>query len=121
MIEDEVDELLAAHSEEVRRLTLEVIGALRAAMPEASVAVARGWRSVNFRHPVAGYVCGVFTYSDRVDIAFEAGYRLSDPKGILEPGATSGKRVRYVRCRPGDPVDAAALEAFVEETVALSG
>ncbi len=120
-MDEDVDELLSAHPEGVRRLALEVLDSLRAAMPDASVAVARGWHSVNFRHPSAGYVCGVFPYAERVDIAFEEGHRLSDPRGILKPGSTSAKRVRYVRYRPGEEVDSAALDAFVQESIALSG
>ncbi len=119
MVEDAVEELLSAHPEDVRELAVEVIEAVRAAMPDAAMAVARGWHSVNFRHPSAGYVCGVFPYDDRVDVAFEAGHRLSDPTGVLEVGATSGKRVRYVRYRTGDDVDAAVLDALVQESIAV--
>jgi len=119
MVEDAIEELLSPHPEDVRELAVEVIEAVRAAMPDASITVARGWHSVNFRHPSAGYVCGVFPYDDRVDVAFEAGHRLSDPKGVLEMGASSGKRVRYVRYRLGDDVDGSVLDAFVQESIAL--
>ncbi|WP_210479143.1 DUF1801 domain-containing protein [Naasia sp. SYSU D00948] len=119
MVEDDIEELLSGHPEEVRRLAAAVIAALRESVPEAIVKVAPGWHSVNFRHPVAGYLCGVFPGNDRVDVALEAGVLLSDPEGRLEPGATGSKRVRYLRFRPGDRVDPAVLDTLVQESIAI--
>ena len=121
MVEDSIEQLLAEHPEEVRRVAREAVDAVQASMPEAVTTVARGWHSVNFRHPTAGYVCGVFPFQDRVDVAFEAGSRLTDPEGLLQPGSTSAKRVRYVRYRPGDDVDREVLDAFVQDSIALLG
>ncbi len=121
MVEDDIDQLLSAHPEPIQELSREIVAAIQASVPDATVKVARGWHSLNFRHPRAGYVCGVFPHDDRVEVAFEAGALLSDPTAVLEAGSTSGKRVRYVRYRPGDAVEPAILDAFVQESVALLG
>lgn len=46
-----------------------------------------------------------------VNLGFFHGASLPDPKGLLEG---SGKYMRHVKLKPGQPIDAPALEALVE-------
>jgi hypothetical protein len=77
--------------------------------------VYRGWRAVGFRHPEAGYVCGVFPKGDgRVDLLFEHGATLPDPEGLLQ-GAT--RQTRFIPLRSRDDVPAATLAVYVQEAI----
>ena len=67
-------------------------------------------------HPTAcvgeiafGYV-NVFT--SHVNVGFFQGTELSDPNGLLEG---TGKFMRHVKIRPGEPIDKDALTKLIEE------
>jgi hypothetical protein len=47
--------------------------------PDLTPTVRNGWRSVNFRHQKAGFVCGVFPLADHVLLVFEYGVCLITP------------------------------------------
>jgi len=53
----------------------------------------------------------VAVFKSHVNLGFFHGTSLPDPKGLLEG---SGKSMRHVKLRPGQPVDAAALQALIE-------
>lgn len=53
----------------------------------------------------------VAAWRDHVNVGFFLGALLPDPAGLLEG---TGKRMRHVKLRPGQPVDAEALGALVE-------
>lgn len=53
----------------------------------------------------------VNAFKRHVDVGFFNGATLADPRGLLEG---SGRRMRHVKLRPGEEVDAAALGALVE-------
>jgi hypothetical protein len=65
-------------------------------------------------HPTACVEDAAFGYvnafSAHVNIGFFYGVALDDPAGLLE-GA--GKRMRHVKLRPGQPLDAVALSALI--------
>lgn len=65
-------------------------------------------------HPTACAGDAAFAYVDaftaHVNIGFYQGASLDDPAGLLQ-GA--GKRMRHVKIRWGEPVDAAALSALI--------
>lgn len=70
-------------------------------------------------HPTAcvgeiafGYV-NVFT--SHVNVGFFQGTELPDPKGLLEG---TGKLMRHVKIRLGDPIDDAALTSLIENAYA---
>ncbi|HEY0961280.1 MAG TPA: DUF1801 domain-containing protein [Pseudomonadales bacterium] len=52
----------------------------------------------------------VNVFRKHVNVGFFNGAALVDPKGLLEG---SGKRMRHVKLRPGEPVDEAALAALI--------
>ena len=79
--------------------------------------VKMGWKSINFRHPVAGHVCAVFPHPDRVSIYFEHGRLLEDPEGLLMGDGL--KKGRFLRLHPGEVIPEAAIALLVAEAIAL--
>lgn len=53
----------------------------------------------------------VNAFTAHVNVGFFHGATLPDPSGLLEG---SGKYMRHVKLRPGDPVDAAGLGRLIE-------
>lgn len=67
-------------------------------------------------HPTACVGDAAFGYVDassaHVNVGFFLGAMLDDPAGLLEG---TGKRMRHVKLRWGQPIDEAALSRLVEE------
>lgn len=116
MAEPSLDELLAGLPPEIAALARDTVALVQALQPELQARVRLGWRSVNFRHPVAGFVCGVFPYPDRVSLIFEQGRLLQDLEGILEG---DGRQVRFVRLLPGQPIPETGIALLLGEAIAL--
>lgn len=66
-------------------------------------------------HPTAcvgeSAFCYVNVFTAHVNVGFFLGAYLSDPHGLLEG---TGKFMRHVKLRPGDPVDEAALKELIK-------
>jgi hypothetical protein len=114
---DDVQAILAEHRERV----VETVDALRElvldTLPADTREVAyRGWHGIGYRHPDAGYVCGIFPLADTARLLFEKGVQLSDPDGVLGGG---GSRTRYVEV--GDPgaVPADAVRDLLRQALAI--
>jgi hypothetical protein len=73
-----------------------------------------GWGSVNYRHPVAGFVCAIFPMEDHVSLVFEHGRQLSSP--LLEG---DGKQVRYIKLVPGAQIPEDDIAILLSEAIAL--
>jgi hypothetical protein len=59
--------------------------------------------------------CYVDAFRAHVNVGFFLGAELADPAGLLEG---SGKFMRHVKLRPGEPVDVAALTDLITESYA---
>jgi hypothetical protein len=57
----------------------------------------------------------VNVFKDHVNVGFFNGVALDDPAGLL---VGSGKHMRHVKLRPGEPADAVALGGLVEAAYA---
>lgn len=70
-------------------------------------------------HPTACVGDAAFAYVNvftaHVNVGFFNGAELADPAGLLQG---SGRFMRHVKCRPGERVDAAALEQLVRTAYA---
>ena len=115
--EADLDALLDGARPGVARTTRRLVGLLRRQHPDLTPAVRAGWRSINFRHPRAGYVCGVFAQTEDTLLGFENGRLLDNSAGLLE-GETL-KKVRFIRFRPGDRIPAGDIGALIAEAIAL--
>ena len=113
----ELDALLDGSPPGIARLCRRLVDLLTRQHPELAPAVRSGWRSVNFRHPRAGYVCGVFPQARDVLLVFEHGRLLDNAAGLLE-GDTL-KQVRFIRFRPAEPIPAGDIGALISEAIAL--
>ena len=76
----------------------------------------RGWHSINYRDPVAGFVCALFPTADRVQLVFEHGARLPDPERRL---SGTGRQVRALDLTAPDQVDAEVVGTFLDHAVEL--
>ncbi len=111
-----VEEILSGHSPEVRLLVERLRRIIRASVPEASESGHPVWHSIGYRHPRSGYFCGIFPHENRVDLAFEFGVLLPDPKGLLEG---VGKQVRYLRLRQENDFQEAAIRELLRAAIDL--
>ena len=114
--EQELDALVEGLDPSVVALTRDLIDTLLRIRPDFVPRVRSGWRSVNFRHPRAGFVCGVFPSPGRVILVFEHGRLLSDADRLLEG---DGSRVRYIPLVPGTPVPETQIALLIAEAIAL--
>ena len=114
--DDDVEALLADHPDAVadtgRRLRATILGA----HPQLTERVRRGWHSINYRDPAAGFVCAIFPTADSVQLVFERGAALPDPDGLL---TGSGKQVRMLVFGTADDVDEDVVGRYLDLAVEL--
>jgi hypothetical protein len=109
-----VDELLADHTDAVARTAQRLRTVLLDAQPDLVERARRGWHSVNYTHPAAGFVCALFPTADRVDLVFEHGVLLPDPDGRL---TGTGRQVRVLPVGSEADVDPAVVTEFLDLAV----
>ena len=110
------ENILAGHAPLVIVLANTLRAIITAAIPEAREVAYRGWHAMGYRHPEAGYFCGIFPHDDSIKLYFEYGRFLPDPDGIL---AGEGRQTRYVLIRaPGD-VNEPAFKQLLEASIDL--
>jgi hypothetical protein len=113
-----VDAVLAYLSEEhadAYRLAAWTRGEVLAAEPSFEERIYRGWRGVGFRHPDAGYVCGLFPDGDEVRVVFEHGAAMVDPERLLEG---KGTQTRHYTVRDDGEGTRRTLRKLIEQAVA---
>jgi hypothetical protein len=110
------DSLLADHAFAIRELCEQLRTLARAVMPNATEHGYAGWHAIAYRHPAAGYVCGIFPFAEHVRFLFEHVVLLHDPAGVLTGG---GKQTRHIDLKPGDKIPVDAMRALIAEAVAL--
>lgn len=113
------EDLLAAHSPPIVELAQRLRALVRRTVPDAEERAYPVWRGVGYVHPTAGYVCAFFPFREYVALAFEYGVLLPDPAGLLRPGRTSSRKVRYVEVRTAKDIRARPIQALLRQAVAL--
>ena len=109
------DELLSEHPDAVTTTAQRLRAVLLDAHPQLEERVRRGWHSINYRDPAAGFVCALFPRAERVQLVFEQGARLPDPEGRL---TGTGRQVRALEFTAPDEVDPAVVP-FLDHAVEL--
>lgn len=107
----EVDGLLADHRADVAAVARKVRAAVLSAQPQLVERVRRGWHSMNYRDPVAGFVCAIFPMADVVQLVFERGAELPDPDHLL---AGAGKQVRMLGFAHAEEVDEDVIDRYLD-------
>ncbi|MGY1640463.1 DUF1801 domain-containing protein [Geodermatophilus sp. SYSU D00703] len=112
----DADDLLIEHTDAVAATAQRLRAVLLDAHPQLDERVRRGWHSLNYRDPVAGFVCALFPTADRVQLVFEHGVRLPDPERRL--GGT-GRQVRTLDFADPADVDVDVVTTFLDLAVEL--
>lgn len=110
------EQLLARYPEPMRALAEQARSLVRGTVPEASEYVNAGWCALAYRHPDAGYFCGIFPFADHVKLLFEHGVELDDPSGLLEG---DGRQVRSIVLRRSADVRQRGVRPLLLAAVAL--
>jgi hypothetical protein len=105
--DDAIDAWFAAPDHEMRRIAQPWFEAMRRAGPDVRELLHDGNPTACAGEAAFAYVAA---FSAHASVGFFNGADLPDPAGLLE-GA--GKRMRHVKARWGEAVDAAALEALI--------
>ena len=106
--------IVRSFPEPVQQLTSKLALTLLAVRPDLEGKARLGWGSVNYRHPVAGFVCAIFPMEDHVSLVFEHGRQLSSP--LLEG---DGKQVRFIKLVPGADIPEDEIAILLVEAIAL--
>ena len=114
-----LDDLLDALPSERVAIVERLRRLVHATVPSAAERVYPVWRGIGYRHPEAGYFCGIFPFKTHVGLAFEFGALLPDPKGYLRPGRTSDGRIRYLEFRTERDVQAGVVKQFLRSAVSV--
>jgi hypothetical protein len=109
-------DILNDHGVEISSLAEKLRTVVRSSMPEALESGHPVWHSIGYRHPTAGYVCGIFPRKEYVDLVFEFGVLLSDPTKVLQGG---GKQVRYLRFTEGDVIREETVKQLIQDALSL--
>lgn len=113
------EDILKEHPAEIRAICQGLRAIILDAVPEAAEKAYPGWRAIGYRHPKAGYFCGIFPIAGMVRVALEHGASLPDPDGLLRMPPTSGKQVRYIEIEPGQAIPENGFVALLHEAIRL--
>jgi hypothetical protein len=102
-----VDAWFAADPDELRRFARPWFERMRACGADVRELLHDGHPTACVEDAAFGYVDA---FSFHVNVGFFHGAALDDPAGLLEG---SGKRMRHVKLRWGQSIDAAALDALI--------
>ena len=114
--DNEVAEFLSQFDDVAIDLAWDVRMSIFKAMPRCEKRIYRGWNGLGYHDPDAGYVCAIFPTKDAVRVAFEHGYLLPDPRGLL---TGDGKRVRYFEISKWNERIAEHLSDLIEQALAV--
>ncbi len=117
----DLDPFLKPYSERVRALFHELRGFVREAAPDAVGLVYDAYNAfgINFSSSdeLADGYCTVVAYSTHVNLGFNRGAELTDPKGLL---LGKGKTWRHLQVRAMPDLDREGAGALIAEARALS-
>jgi hypothetical protein len=103
----EIDALIPEPADGLRALARTWFDEMRACGPDVREVMHDGCPTACVEDAAFGYVN---VFKAHVGVGFFNGADLADPAGLLEG---SGKRMRHVKLRLGEPVDAPALTALI--------
>lgn len=108
----DVDAYITDQPEPLTDLLRELRRLIREEAPEAG-------ESIKWGHPTYEArcnICYVSAHSEHVNLGFFRGADLDDPQRLLEG---TGKSLRHVKVRPGDPVPEDGIRGLLRDAFAL--
>lgn len=115
------EQILETHDPYIRDVADKLRGLIKSNLPDVVEGAYPGWHAIGYRHPRAGYICGIFPHSDKIDLAFEHGASFYDPDHLLKKPPTSSKQVRYFEVRTEEDIDQAVIADFLAQAVFVEG
>ena len=113
------EQLLADYSKGMQSPAGRLRRLVKDTIPEAEEKTYPGWRAIGCRHPKAGYIDAIFLHRNMVKLGFEHGTKLPDPHGLLKPGASAGKQVRYLEIVEESDTVSGVIRQLIEAAVEL--
>lgn len=113
-----VEDLLRGHDAGVIATARRLRRLVTSAVPEAGEKVWAGWHGVGYRHPQAGFFCGIFPNEHSVALYFEHGAHLPDPAGLL---SGNGRRGRSVVFQRPDEIPADQIIELIDAAIEYRG
>ena len=110
------EEILAAFPAPVAELANALRRVVTQAAPDATEHGYIGWRGIGYRHPLAGYFCGIFPQDDHVRLLFEYGRQLPDPAGLL---TGAGSQTKWMPLREIAAIVGIEITALIEAAIAF--
>ena len=111
---EDAEDYIADQPEDLAAVLRELRGLIREVAPEAR-------ESMKWGHPTYetdGNVCYLSAFTEHVNLGFFRGADLGDPDGLLEG---TGKKLRHVKSRPGEPLPESAVRTLLREAFELGG
>ncbi len=116
------EQFLSGYPIEIQILATELRELIKKTISVEEERVTFGWRLIGYRvasQQKTVYVCFIAPKEDRVDLGFEHGVLINDPKGLLQ--ANPGMRqVRYVPIRTTADIQPEKLVPLIHEAVRVS-
>jgi hypothetical protein len=113
---DDLADLLAPLPPGIAATAGELASIVRTLRPDLKAKVSFGWKSVNFNHAQAGYVCCVYPAREHVALVFQHGRLLDHPR-LTDDGKV--KKVRWIPFEPGEAFDEDDLGMLLMQAIAL--
>lgn len=111
---NDIEQLLAPHSPEVRRLVENLRDFALRVGPDLEEEVKLGWKNITYKGK--GVVFAIQPYSKYVSLHFYKGVQLSDPQGVLEGG---GKTLRHIKIHKPEDIRQEILTPLAKEAIHL--
>jgi hypothetical protein len=115
--DDEVEALLADHPDAAADTARRLREVVLRAHPQLIERVQRGWHTINYRDPAAGFVAAIQPTAHGVQLVLVRGALLPDPEGLL---SGSGKQARTLVFATAADVDEDVVTRFLDLTVDLA-
>jgi len=113
---------LASYDPHVADLTLAVREVVLEEAPEAIESICKGYAvSIGFSFtgkPLKDGFCHVVTYSTHVNLGFNRGASLPDPRGVLEG---KGKSIRHITIRNQDELERPQVRRYLQAAIEQVG
>lgn len=108
------EQILEEHSPLIRELANQLRALILKTVPGLNEVAYPGWHAIGYRHPEAGYLCGLFPYDDHIKVYFGYGRFLFDPDKLL---TGDGKQTRYLQIENTKDIRVKSIANLLMESI----